>query len=440
MKGFALPMALFGGLVLAAALAGPLSESVAGFRYDRPDPSSPLLEPGGLSVSAHPRSYRPDDALMQALDADGDGLIACTRSPQGRCFCPELEELASVASRLRRGFEAEANRGVGLDRGTDMDRGGGVALEAWERLLGTVPERMAARLSGKRLDLDGDSTISRNEWATGTAFLGLDGQDAALFDADLDGQVTAVELQGVPVMRTHILGTDALGRDLLARLLYGLRVSLLVSLAAATVSLLLGTLLGLLSGLVGGKTDRAFLRLLEVLQSVPFLFLVILLSVFARDVLKLRWQEAETAALAQAVLLFAALGAVQWFSLARYARGLAVSLKEAPFVQSLAGMGFSTPRIVLRHILPNTVLPISAYAVLLVPALVLEEAFLSFLGFGIQPPYPSLGILLGEGVAHMAGSPVLLVAPAATVLVLAFSVNLLGEALARRLGGGRNGA
>jgi len=418
---------LVGVLFLAASLAGPLSRHVAGFRYDHLDALSPLLAPGGVSVEPPPRSYVPDESLMAALDGDGDSELVCTGSAAARYYCPELEELPAVASQLRRGFEA-----AGKSRGVER--------EAWDLVLEGIPERMVPRLKAAVLDRDSDRVISRDEWAYGAAFLALDGMDAAVFDRDGDGRISAAELAGVPRMRTHLLGTDSLGRDLLARLLYGLRVSLLVSLAAAAVSLLLGTLLGLLSGLLGGPFDRAFLRLLEVLQSVPFLFLVILLSVFSRDVLKMRWQEAESAALAQAILLFAALGAVQWFSLARYARGLAVSLKEAPFVQSLAGMGFSTPRLVVRHILPNTLLPISAYAVLLVPALVLEEAFLSFLGFGIQPPYPSLGILLGEGVAHMADSPLLLVAPAGTVLLLAWSVNLLGEELARRISGQRRQA
>jgi oligopeptide transport system permease protein len=424
MKGMRLPLALVLGLVVLAALAGPLSIRVAGFPYDRPDPASPLLAPGGISVQPHPRTYVPDGRLMSLLDSDRDGEVACSLSAEGRHFCPELEELPAVASVLRRGFQA-AQGEAGVDR------------DEWDRTLLSIPERMRPRLWSEVLDLDRDRLVSRDEWAQGTSFLALDGEDAALFDVNGDTRLTADELAGTPETRAHLLGTDSLGRDLLARLLYGLRVSLLVSLAAATVSLLLGTLLGLLSGLVGGTADRIFLRLLEVLQSVPFLFLVILLSVFSRDVLKMRWQEAETAALAQAVLLFAALGAVQWFSLARYARGLAVSLKQAPFVQSLSGMGFSTPRLVVRHILPNTVLPISAYAVLLVPALVLEEAFLSFLGFGIQPPYPSLGTLLGEGVRSMGRSPLLLLAPALTVLVLAWSVNLLGDSLARRLAGGR---
>jgi oligopeptide transport system permease protein len=230
----------------------------------------------------------------------------------------------------------------------------------------------------------------------------------------------------------HLLGTDLLGRDVAVRLLYGLGISMAVALSAAAVSFLLGTLLGLACGLAGGWSDRLLLRLLEVLQSIPFLFVVILVSMFSRDVMRVRWADPGAQAMAQAVLLFCCLGAIQWFSLARYARGLAFSLKTAPFVEALVGLGIPRRRIVLRHVLPNTLKPLAAYAVLLVPTLVLEEAFLSFLGFGIQPPYPSLGILLSESVAFMDVRPTLVLIPATTLLVLTWSLNVVAEMLSGR--------
>lgn len=234
--------------------------------------------------------------------------------------------------------------------------------------------------------------------------------------------------------RVHFLGTDGLGRDLLVRTIYALRVSLLVALAATVLSLLLGGALGLASGFIGGWTDRAFLRGLEVLQAIPLVFVVILVAVFSRDLFGAAGLAPGKAALVQSVVLALSLGAIQWFSLARFARGLSVSIRHADFVRGLEGMGFSTFRIVWRHLLPNAAIPLLAYAVLLVPTLVLEEAFLSFLGFGVQPPYPSLGILLNEGAAAMEISPVMLLLPAVLVFLLTLALNTVGEFLTRTLG------
>jgi len=232
--------------------------------------------------------------------------------------------------------------------------------------------------------------------------------------------------------RVHLLGTDGLGRDLLVRLVYGLRVSLLVALFATALSLLLGGGLGLVSGYLGGRLDRVFLRVLEVLQSLPFLFVVILVTVALKDVLEARGSGPAARAMLQAAAVAACLGAIQWFSLARYSRSLAFSIRNAGYVRALEGMGFSPWRIVSRHLLPNCAVPLAAYATLLVPALVLEEAFLSFLGFGVQPPYPSLGLLLSDGVSAMETAPFMLVLPAAAVVLVALSANVAAGWITRR--------
>ena len=312
----------------------------------------------------------------------------------------------------------------------------GIKLADWRaRVTSIVEPSLMPRLAGPAMDEDRNGLIDYNELISSTAFLAFGRADALAADRDGDGLITLAEFPGAPIPAPHVLGTDSLGRDLLARLLHGLRVSLLVALSATLVAFCLGASLGLTSGFVGGVWDRLFLRFLEVLQAFPFIFVVILVSVFARDVLRIRWEDPQTQALAQGIVLFAALGAVQWFSLARYARGLAFSVKDADYMRALRGMGFSNIHIVRNHLLPNTLFPLLAYAVLLVPTLVLEEAFLSFLGFGIQPPYPSLGTLLNDGVPVMDVAPQLVLPPALAILALTWSLNVIGERLADRVGG-----
>jgi len=212
----------------------------------------------------------------------------------------------------------------------------------------------------------------------------------------------------------HWLGTDTLGRDMLARILQGGRVSIAVGLLATAVAVTIGAGYGALSGYIGGRTDRVMMRLLEIVYSLPFtIFVILLMVLFGRQF----W------------LIFVAIGAVAWPPMARIVRGEIMSLKERAFVEAARALGQKPRRILLRHLLPNVLGVIIVYATLTVPQVMLLEAFLSFLGLGVQAPLTSWGDLIREGAASMEEYPWLLIFPSLVFSVTLFSLNFLGDGL-----------
>ena len=212
----------------------------------------------------------------------------------------------------------------------------------------------------------------------------------------------------------HAFGTDELGRDTLARVLYGGRISLLVGLVGTLVSLLVGVSWGAIAGYVGGKLDEFMMRSVDVLYALPNLFLVILLLVFfSRSLL----------------MLFVALGLVQWLTMARIVRGQVLSLRQRTFVEAARALGASDRSIIFRHIVPNTLGPVIVYGTLTVPAVILQEAFLSFLGLGVQPPEASWGTLIADGARVMALFPWLILFPGLALSLTLLAFNFLGDGL-----------
>jgi oligopeptide transport system permease protein len=227
-------------------------------------------------------------------------------------------------------------------------------------------------------------------------------------------EVQDLNLGATPPSAEHWLGTDIFGRDMLTRIMYGSRVSLAVGFLATAVSLIIGVTWGAVSGFSGGRVDSVMMRIVDILYALPFvIFVILLMVVFGRNLF----------------LLFMAIGAVEWLTMARIIRGQVLSIREKEYIDSAVMTGISGWHIITRHVIPNAIGPIIVYTTLTIPSVILLESFLSFLGLGIQPPMCSWGLLINYGVETMEEYPWLLIFPGVVLSITLFSLNFLGDGL-----------
>ena len=243
------------------------------------------------------------------------------------------------------------------------------------------------------------------------------------------------EAQSEPPSAQHWFGTDVHGRDLMARVFYGARISMVVGVVGAVVSLVIGVLWGAIAGYLGGRWDNVMMRIVDILYSLPSIIFVIVLITTLESVTK-EWLtkrfSSEMAGFAPMILLFAGLGAVSWLTMARIVRGQVLTLKTRNFIEASRALGASEVRIITRHILPNLIGIILVYVTLTVPSIILYESFLSFLGLGIQPPQASLGSLIAEGAQQI--NPIriywwMIVFPAGLLALTLLTLNFTGDGL-----------
>ena len=282
-----------------------------------------------------------------------------------------------------------------------------------------------AEVQGRSLWQDARSRFFRNKAAVlGLVLLlliggiALFGHTIAQFEPDhVDFMLMGTNAyQGVPSIQTgHYFGVDSDGRDLYARTIQGTRISLMVGLVGAMVAVLLGTLYGATAGFIGGRTDSIMMRIVDILMSIPFMFvLILMLVIFGRSI----------------AMLFLGIGLISWLNMARIARGQTLTLKNREFVESAVATGVGPATIILRHIVPNLLGVVIVYATLLVPEMIIFESFISYLGLGVQEPMTSLGALINQGAGQMNnGTLWMLLFPLSFFLVTLFAFFFVGDGL-----------
>jgi len=456
----------------AAGYSAPLIS--AHITYFSPhEPHRGNQPPGTQSVSIDHPSYDGDKSAFDLLDMDGDGYLSCylRRQPtQPRALTRPADALAVMLPAVHRGVTvalAEIEERVDLSailsvvNGTlqcpELQLADDMATEHFDNLFATYdtargnepptgtlqpdgylswaefphtdddipnPKFRGLGLSGpdafRALDINGDNVISPWEVTVQTRFLRYSSLPRAgqrsvepfvlKFDRDGDLRISRDEFPGAPRLRTHVFGTDPQGRDVLTRLFYGARLSITIGILATLVALFIGVIYGATSGYLGGRADNIMMRIVDVLYGLPYMFLVILLMVmFGKNVL----------------VLFVALGAVSWLNMARVVRGQVMSLKTREFIEAARAIGVGTRAIIFRHLIRNAIGPVVVYSTLLVPAVILEEAFLSFLG--LLPDEVTWGKMIAESLEVFQNYPWLMVFPGLALAMTLFAMNFLGD-------------
>ncbi len=398
--------AVVGGVIVVlmagtAASADLVSAHLTHFTQEETRNVYVTKPPGARSVpSVHKTYFSPSEYGFEFVDTDKDQLLTS-------------KELSLALRRVEFGV---------LDKDADGELSEEEFKSAPHGLVG-VEGKYFVPTTTKTLDVSGpdgvgppDGKVQIHETQQFTDVFPYEEADVFVreYDKDGDRKLTQGEFVGVPEPHTHLLGCDNLGRDLLTRLIYGGRISLAVGLLATFVSFVIGVTWGATAGFLGGRVDNLMMRFVDVMYGLPFMFIVILLMVVLGK---------------EIYLLFIALGAVQWLTMSRIVRGQVISLKNREFVEAAEAIGVSKPLIILRHLIPNALGPIIVYSTLTVPAVMLEEAFLSFLGLGVQPPAASWGSLASEGRQYMEEFPWLILYPSLALAITLLSLNFLGDGL-----------
>jgi len=289
-----------------------------------------------------------------------------------------------------------------------------VSSQAEQGLLQQAPQALA---HGNSLWSDAWYRLKQNKLAlAGLVFLSLSAALCVLapWIAPYGYEQQDLQLGATPPSVAHWLGTDTFGRDLLTRILYGGRISLAVGFIATAVALVIGMLWGAVAAYAGGRVDSVMMRIVDILYALPFIiFIILLMVVFGKSIL----------------LLFLAIGAVEWLTMSRIVRAQVLGIRQQEYVEAAVVLGLPATTILRRHIIPNTLGPVIVYATLTVPQVMLLEAFLSFLGLGIQPPESSWGLLISYGAETMEEFPWLLIFPGLALALTLFALNFLGDGL-----------
>jgi len=384
--------------------------------------------PAGIQVlkKHYPTLYKQASAKLEKLYdtmPDVRGLIAAMNS---RYDCTELTVANEVANRHFDFFFKHYDRAKGdaVPKPHTVQPDGYVT---WHEFPKTDDDLRRKQFRGfgltgpdafRHLDVNGNNLIESWEIRERSRLLRYDRKVIEIlmkdYDINHDLKITRDEYPGAPALHVFWLGTDGQGRDVLTRLVYGARISIKIALLATLVAFLIGVSFGAISGYFGGRIDFWMMRFVDVMYGLPYIFILILLLVM--------FGKSETN-------LFIALGAFFWLNLARVVRGQVISLKTREFVEAARAIGVSHFGIVFKHLLPNTIGPVVVYSTLLVPGVILAEAFLSFLGLGVQPPTPSWGSMITEGARQFEEYPWTMIWPGLVLTVTLFAMNFVGDGI-----------